>query len=274
MHKVTVENVTFGYGSEPVLRGVSLDIDLGDVLSVLGPNGCGKTTLLKVLLGLHKPRKGRVLLEGRPVLDMSPRDLSRKIAYVPQTHRMSFAYSVLDVVLMGRAPYQSIFSHYSKQDKDLALQALEKLDIDGLKDRAYTEISGGERQLTLIARALAQGADTLVMDEPLNGLDYGNQIRLLERIVKLAEDGYTFIKSTHFPDHALWVANRVALMSQGEIVADGPTESVMHAASISGLYQTDVAILDVGDGVRTCLPRSLLKGGPPMLRMVSQGRAS
>lgn len=258
MEKVRVRNVEFGYNGVKVLRNVSLRIDTGHVVSLLGPNGSGKTTLLKVLLGLYRPERGEVSLEGRPMREMTPRELARKIAYVPQTHNMSFAYSVMDVVLMGRAPYMSFFSRYSREDKEIALHALERLSITNLKDRVYTELSGGERQLVLIGRALTQGADTLVMDEPLNGLDYGNQIRLLECIAGLAQEGYTFIKTTHFPDHALWVSSRVVLLRRGEIVADGPTDSVVNEMSISDLYKRDIAILDVGNGVRTCLPRSLL----------------
>lgn len=260
MEKVRAEAVEFGYSRTPVLKGVSLRVARGDVLSLLGPNGSGKTTLLKLLLGLYRPSAGTVYLEGRPVLEMTPRELARSIAYVPQLHRMSFAYSVLDVVLMGRVSYTSLFSRSTPQDREIALEALERLGVVDLRDRAYTEISGGERQLTLIARALAQGADTLVMDEPLNGLDYGNQIRLLESIAGLASEGYTFIKSTHFPDHALWVASRVVLMRRGEVVAEGPTAEVMSEANISKLYQADIRILDLPGGFRTCLPRSLSRG--------------
>ncbi len=262
MEKVRTDNVCFGYNGRTVLHDISLCIEGGYVLSLLGPNGSGKTTLLKVLLGLYQPDTGNVLLEGTPMSELTPRQLARKVAYVPQTHRMSFAYTVFDIILMGRASYTSFFSRYSKEDYEIAEQAMERLSITWLRDRVYTEISGGERQLTLIGRALAQGADTLVMDEPLNGLDYGNQIKLLECIAGLAQEGYTFVKTTHFPDHALWVSNRVVLMHQGRIIADGPTENVINEHNISELYDRDIAILDVGNGVRTCLPRSLLQAEP------------
>ncbi len=258
MEKVQAQNVCFGYNGSRVLHEVSLTVETGCILSLLGPNGSGKTTLLKVLLGLYPPDSGQILLEGDPVSELTPRQLARKIAYVPQTHKMSFAYSVFDVVLMGRAPYTSIFSRYSKEDYDIAMETMDRLSITKLKDRIYTEVSGGERQLALIGRALAQGADTLVMDEPLTGLDYGNQIRLLECIKGLSCEGYTFIETTHFPDHALWISNRAVLMRQGRIVADGATQSVINEQAISDLYEKDIAILDVGNGVRTCMPRSLL----------------
>jgi iron complex transport system ATP-binding protein len=256
--KVRAEGVVFGYDSRPVLHNLTLDVRRGEVLSLLGPNGSGKTTLLKVLLGLYRPRSGRVLLEGEPVEAMDPRRLAKRIAYVPQVHRLSFAYSAFDVVLMGRAPYMSLFSRYSREDRDAAEAAMERLGIARLRERAYTDISGGERQLVLIGRALAQGADTLVMDEPLNGLDYGNQIMLLETIARLAEQGYTFVKSTHFPDHALWIADRVALLREGRLVAEGEPGEVMSEENISELYRTGIAIVDVAGGVRACLPRSIL----------------
>ncbi|BCS89928.1 ABC transporter ATP-binding protein [Pseudodesulfovibrio sediminis] len=259
MDKLRVHNVSFGYNGSQVLRDISFTLENGSILSLLGPNGSGKTTLLKILLGLYPPHSGQIFLDDVPITELTPSQLARKIAYVPQTHRLSFAYSVFDVVLMGRAPHASLFSRYSMEDRDIAMKAMERLSISKLKDRSYTEISGGERQLTLIGRALAQGADTLVMDEPLNGLDYGNQIRLLECIKGLSREGYTFIKTTHFPDHALWISNQAVLMYQGEIVADGPTQSIINEGAISALYKKDIAILDVGSGVRTCMPRSLFE---------------
>ena len=261
MGKVQARDVSFGYNGSNVLHDISLTVKTGCILSLLGPNGSGKTTLLKVLLGLYPPNSGQVFLEDSPIAQFTPRQLARKIAYVPQTHKMSFAYSVFDVILMGRAPYSSLFSRYRKKDRDIAMQTMERLSIGKLKDRIYTEVSGGERQLALIGRALAQGADTLVMDEPLTGLDYGNQIRVLECIKGLALEGYTFIETTHFPDHALWVSDRAVLMRHGKILADGPTQSVITEKAISDLYEKDIAIIDVRNGVRTCMPRSILKDG-------------
>lgn len=259
MKKIQMCDVSFGYNGSNVLHDISLTVETGCILSLLGPNGSGKSTLLKVLLGLYPPNSGQIFLEDKPISGLTPRQLARKIAYVPQTHKMSFAYSVFDVVLMGRAPYSSFFSRYKKEDHDIAMQAMERLSITKLKDRIYTEVSGGERQLTLIGRALAQGADTLVMDEPLTGLDYGNQIRVLECIKGLAIEGYTFIETTHFPDHALWVSNRAVLMRQGKILADGLTQSIITEKAISDLYEKDIAIIDIKNGVRTCMPRSLLE---------------
>jgi iron complex transport system ATP-binding protein len=257
MSLIAVNHVTCGYNHRPVLSDISLAFAPGEVVALLGPNGSGKTTLLKVLLGLLPPQQGNVLLENRPVSTIPPKQLARRIAYVPQVHRASFGYRVLDVVLMGRMPHKPFFFRYGKTDQTIALQALERLSIGHLKDRPYTEVSGGERQLVLIARALVQGADIFVMDEPVNGLDYGNQIRLLGRIADLARDGYTFIKTTHFPDHALWISDRVVMLKKGRVVADGPTNDVISRTNLYRLYNTHVDVLGLDGGCRICVPEAL-----------------
>jgi iron complex transport system ATP-binding protein len=195
-----------------VLNDVSLSIRAGEVVTLLGPNGCGKSTLIKIILGLLRPATGTIFFNGENISQMSSKSLAREIAYVPQIHKSSFPYKVMDMVLMGRIPHKTFFFRYSKTDVDIAGDALERLAIAHLADRTCTEISGGERQLTLIARAIAQGARTFIMDEPASGLDYGNQLRLLDQIIKLSREGYTFIKSTHSPEHALWIADRVIMI--------------------------------------------------------------
>lgn len=260
MEKLSAKSIHFGYGSHAVLHDVSLTVNHGEVFSLLGPNGSGKTSLLKVFLGLLRPKSGTVLVEGKSVNAISPRELARRVAYVPQLHRMAFAYRVLDVVLMGRMAHSGLFGRLRKEDTGIAQNALERLGIGHLAEKSYAAISGGERQLTLIARALTQGAKTLIMDEPLNGLDYGNQIRVLEGITQLASTGYTFLKTTHFPDHALWMASRVALLRQGRIVAAGPPAEIMTSRMLSELYQADISLVPVGADLRTCLPSSVLEG--------------
>jgi len=258
---MAVQNVTFGYSHQPVLRNISMAFEAGEVVSLLGPNGSGKTTLLKIVLGLFAPQSGEVLLEGRPVRGMAPKQLARRIAYVPQFHRIAFGYRVLDVVLMGRMPHKPFFFRYGADDERAAVKALERLGIEHLTDRPYTEVSGGERQLVLIARALAQGADIFVMDEPVNGLDYGNQVRLLARIADLSSSGYTFIKTTHFPDHALWVSDRVVLLKEGCVVADGPAAETVNKPNLFKLYNTHVDVMGLNGGGRICVPHALGRYG-------------
>ena len=257
---IEATGIAFSYSRRPILKDVSVSVHRGEIVSLLGPNGSGKTTLLKVLLGLLRPENGSIRFEGRDVADMSPKELAARMAYVPQTHRIGFAYRVLDIVLMGRTIHNSVFSRYSKVDVAMALKSLERLSILHLKDRCYNEISGGERQLTLIARSLAQGARTLIMDEPANGLDYGNQIRLLHQIQDLAKDGYTFVKSTHAPDHALWIASRVLMIKEGRIIADGKPVEVIDRLAIQKLYNTMVNVHSVNGSVRICVPQGVTGG--------------
>lgn len=253
------ENISFGFTDKPVLRDVSMAVRKGEIISLLGPNGSGKTTLLKTLLGLYRLDKGRVLFEGQSISSLQQKALARSIAYVPQIHRASFAYRVIDVVLMGRIPHKTFFSRFTTEDMNIALSALEKLSILHLRDRPYTRISGGERQLTLIARAMTQGATTFIMDEPANGLDYGNQIKLLESLMDLGEDGYTFIKSTHFPDHALWVADRVIMLKDGAIIADGTPDSVITSENLFTLYGREVDVHSLRESFKVCIPRKIGK---------------
>lgn len=255
---IQADNITFAYSDRRVLQDVSFSIRRGEIVSLLGPNGCGKTTLLKILLGLHTPvNGGSVRFEGRDISSIDRKSLARSVAYVPQFHRASFAYRVIDVVLMGRMPHKAFFARFNGEDLRLAREALEKLSILHLEERPYTEISGGERQLALIARAMTQGAHTFIFDEPANGLDYGNQIRLLEELVNLSRDGYTFIKSTHFPDHALWVADRVIMMKQGSIIANGNSNETITRENLYSLYGREVDIHALKENFRVCVPSRL-----------------
>lgn len=251
------KGVTFVYYETKVLDSVSFRIEKGTVVSLLGPNGGGKSTLLKVLLGILAPVEGEVLLNGRRIREIAPRLVAREVAYVPQVHKMAFPYRVLDVVLMGRLPHKPFFFTYSKDDVLSAEEALARLSIAHLKDRPYTEISGGERQLTLIARAVAQGAHTFIMDEPSTGLDYGNQVRLLEEIMRLSSQGYTFIKSTHCPEHALWVSDRVLMLRGGSLLANGPPAEVMTEENLLRLYNVGVSMFELAMGLRVCMPKAL-----------------
>lgn len=178
------------------------------------------------------------------------------MAYVPQAHMLSFPYHVLDVVLLGRLAHQSFLESYSTDDKRIAAEMLKRLGIEHLALRSYTEISGGERQLALIARALAQEAEVLVMDEPVSGLDYGNQLRLLQEVRRLATDGYTVIKTTHFPNHAFLSSDAVLLLHHGRVLARGLPAEVMTTDTLRQLYGVDVEIVPREDGLLYCVPMS------------------
>ena len=255
---IKIDAISFGYTQKAVLTDINLSITKGEVVALLGPNGCGKSTLIKIMLGLLRPDAGRVLLNGKNIRKLDTGYLAQEIAYVPQIHKSSFPYTVLDVVLMGRIPHKTFFFRYSNKDLRIAQNALERLSILHLASRAYTEISGGERQLTLIARALAQGANTFIMDEPAGGLDYGNQLKLLDQIVKLSREGYTFVKATHSPEHALWIANRAVMIKEGKIVADGPCDDVINTENLFHLYNARVNVLKFNDGpFNVCVPQTI-----------------
>jgi iron complex transport system ATP-binding protein len=254
MKVISIEQVHFAYQRKDILKDINLDFDRGGVISLLGPNGSGKTTLLKIMLGLLQPKSGVVSFDGQPLISIPRPVFARQIAYVPQVHREAFAYTVEDVVLMGRAPYHSFFSAYSAEDHEIAADSLDRLGILHLKERPYTEISGGERQLALIARALTQGADVFIMDEPVNGLDYGNQMRLLDGIRRLAAEGLTFIMTTHFPDHALMTADRVILLKNGAVIDDGKPEQTITEDAIFELYRINVNVVSMTCGSRVCMP--------------------
>lgn len=257
MALIEVRNLSFNYARRPVLKNITFSIQRGALISLLGPNGCGKTTLLKILLGFLPAHSGGVFFEGRSVPTIDRRELACNIAYVPQVHRPSFAYRVRDVVLMGRMPHKEMFSPFSRKDEQLAEQALDKLGIRHLQNRPYTEISGGERQLALVARALCQGAHTFILDEPANGLDYGNQIQLLEQLAELAGEGYTFVMSTHFPDHALWVASQVVMMYDGKVIAEGTPNEVVNQDNLCRIYHTQVNVLELFENFKMCFPERM-----------------
>lgn len=261
MSVMVAESISFRYGNRKILHDVSLSVEKGEVLALLGPNGSGKSSLLKILLGLLAPATGRVLLEEQSIAHLSRDQLARKVAYVPQAHSLSFPYLVREVVMLGRLAHQSLFGVPSKRDLHIVTTALDQLGIRHLEQRLYTAISGGERQLVLIARALTQGAPLLVMDEPVSGLDYGNQLRLLERIRDLAHEGYTVIKSTHFPDHALQVSDQVVLLSGGTVMAQGCPLHVMTKQALQRLYRIELEVAVREDGRAYCVPVSIHPGG-------------
>lgn len=236
MALITLEKISFRYRRQQVIEQLDLELDDGGVLALLGPNGSGKTTLLKLMLGILHPHGGRVRLDGRDIRRIPAKERARRLAYVPQVHREAFGYRVFDVVLMGRMPHAGFLGRYGATDRRLAGEALERMGISHLGERPYTEISGGERQMTLIARALAQGARVLVLDEPTNGLDYGNQQRLLDRLMALKQDQYTCLFTTHHPDHARRVADRVVMLQDGVILRDGTPAETVTPANVATLY--------------------------------------
>jgi iron complex transport system ATP-binding protein len=248
-----IRDLSFGYGTRVVGSGVDFVLPRGEVLAVLGGNGCGKTTLFRTILGLLEPLDGAVAFHGRNLARMSPPARARLFAYVPQQQTSAFAFTVTDAVLMGRAANIGWFAQPSGSDRKLAAEALERVGMARLADRPMTEISGGERQLALIARALAQGANVLVLDEPTANLDYGNKLRVLREIERLRGEGRTILMSTHDPDHALAHADRALLLANGRMLAMAAVRDALTDETLTALYGVPVRVAEVA-GVRRVFP--------------------
>jgi iron complex transport system ATP-binding protein len=248
------DGLAIGYGRRTVASGISFDIAQGEVFCLLGPNGCGKTTLFRTLLGLLAPLAGTVRLDGNPLGQWPRVEVARRMAYVPQAHAPAFPYSVHEVVLMGRAAHLGLFSQPGRADRQRAQVALDKLGIGDLAEADYSRLSGGQRQLVLLARALAGECTFMVMDEPTASLDYGNQALVLERIRKLAREGIGVVMSSHDPDHVLAVGHRAALMRDGAILRQGPVDEVMDSATLGRVYGIAVDVMVLADGRKVCLP--------------------
>ena len=259
-----LRDMACGYGRREVLSEVNLSVAFGENLCLLGPNGVGKTTLFRTILGAIRPMRGEVLVDGRNIAEQSLRGRARLMAYVPQAHTAPFPFHVLDVVLTGRTAHIPLTSSPSRHDREVAHAALERMGVADLAERPYTELSGGERQLVLIARALAQEPRVLIMDEPSSHLDFGNQARLLALIKSLVEEGdLAVLMSSHFPNHAFACATRVGLIKSGRLVALGSPDAVLTEASLEDIYGIPVRILE-GDPVtdpslRVCAARTTVR---------------
>ena len=252
--QLVAQDLAIGYRRRLVARDIALTLSAGEVLCLLGPNGAGKTTLFRTLLGLQPPLGGAVLIDGRPLAGLKPAEIARTMAYVPQAHVTEFSFTVLDVVLMGRTARLGPFASPGPADERVAHDKLAGLGIADLAGQDYTRISGGQRQLSLIARALAQETPILVLDEPTASLDFGNQTMVLGRIRELAAAGYGIVLSTHDPDHALLIATRVAVIADGGLRAVGTPQEVVTAEILSAIYNTDVRVEETESGRRVCVP--------------------
>lgn len=259
---IQVDRLHFSYRSKQVLTDITFSVEEPSLLCLLGPNGVGKSTLFRCMLGLLTGYSGSITAEGHHIRKLAPAQLARLVAYVPQSHSPAFSYSVQDMVLMGTASHFSLMSSPGRKERGLADEAMERLGILHLRERSFLELSGGERQLVLIARALAQQARILFMDEPTANLDYGNQLRVLQRVKELTRDGYTVIQSTHNPDQALLFADQVLAMKDGRVFAWGTPGEVMNGELLKELYGVDIALEQLyGGAVSVCIPGFAVPAG-------------
>ena len=249
------EDLAYGYGSKCIGSGVSLAVAPGEVVCLLGPNGGGKSTLFKTLLGLLPRLGGRVLLDGTDIAGLSRAEIARRVAYVPQAATGYFPFTVREVVLMGRAAHLGAFAGPGRQDRLLADEAIGRVGLGALAEAEFTRVSGGERQLALLARALAQAAPVIVLDEPTANLDFGNQARVVAEVRRLAAGKVGILWATHEPDHALECADRVALVAGGGLRAYSATAEVMTRAALADLYGVGVAIATLEGGRRVVVPQ-------------------
>jgi len=246
---LTAERVSYSYGkrpgagSVPALDGVTVHVARGSLTGLLGPNGCGKTTLLKLLSGVLRPAAGSVSLDGQPLERFSRRDVARRIAVVPQETHPAFDYTAIEMVLMGRHPHLDTFALEGPADVAIAAEAMAATGTAHLAHRAYMTLSGGEKQRVVIASALAQAPDVLLLDEPTASLDLGYQLDVAALLGRLnRERGVTMVLATHDLNLAASLCSSLVLLRDGRVLADGPTDDVLTAAMVRQLYDVDADV--------------------------------
>ncbi|MDR2855687.1 MAG: ABC transporter ATP-binding protein [Methanomicrobiales archaeon] len=241
--KLVTDALSFGYTKDSVVfSNVSINIGKGEVMAILGPNGTGKSTFIKCLVRILNPRSGSISLDGKDISEYSREEWARRIAYVPQIHNAMFPFTAFDFILLGRAPHLKMHQQPQDSDKQKAHAAATRIGIEHLLDRPITEISGGERQMCVIARALAQEPDILILDEPTSHLDYGNQFKCLSIIKALAKEGISSLMSTHVPDHGFISSHKAAIMHKASCTAYGDPGEVITSDSLFETYGVFVAV--------------------------------
>ena len=257
---IEVKNLSFSYGDRHVLHDISFSVDKGAFLSILGPNGVGKSTLFRCVLGLLSGYTGTVCVDGVDARTFSIREAARHFSYIPQSSRSIFNYSVFNIILMGRTSGLGTFRSPGKKDRELCRWAMEKVGITHLQNRCFHRLSGGEQQLVLIARALVQQAPVLLLDEPTANLDFGNQLLVLEQAKSLAQEGYTVIQTTHHPEQSYLYSDRILAIQEGRVLTEGTPKEVLTEETIRTLYGVDVQIVSLfHDSARICIPAHITK---------------
>ncbi len=258
-----VQNLSFNYGDgKPVFTDISFRVERGRMCGLFGPNGCGKTTLFKCCLKFLNHTSGTIFVNGRDIRTTSIRDMARLVAYVPQEHKPPFPYLVKDVVLMGRTPHLSSFFGISDHHKQKVAEALELLGIEQLADIPYSQLSGGQRQMVLIARAVAQETPLLFLDEPTSALDFSNQIRIMTILRQIADKGTTIIACTHDPNHVLWFCDNVVVLGKQRLVTQGEPVNVLCDTVLDEIYENICSVRQY-QSTRMVLPRNVGRSEVP-----------
>ena len=252
----------FHYGDKQVLHDISFQVQTGTFCAVLGRNGSGKTTLIHCLNKILAPISGQVLIQGKDLSSLSRKQIAKRISLVPQEHIDIFPYTVLDVVVMGRAPFLGVAANPDEADYHIATTALRELNAEALADKNFNRISGGERQIALLARSLAQTTPVMLLDEPTNHLDFNNQYHLLSSIKHLCRSkGISIVASMHDPNLAGMFADAVIMIKNGEIMVQGDKGAVMTTENISTLYDTKTCEFRINDRQKLFLPNHIIDEG-------------
>lgn len=254
-----VRDAQFSYdGRKNVFEQVNLDLKKGEILTILGPNGAGKSTLLSCISGFQKLQEGKVLLNGKDLSEVKGRKLAQMIGFVPQTQTRTFDFPVREYIAMGRAPCLGYGQSPAKEDYELVDQVMEQLQLTSLRDKAYTRISGGECQQVLIARVLVQNPQIIMLDEPVNHLDYGNQIRILRLLKKLSGKGYGIVLTSHMPDHALLLNGTIGVLDRKGHFTTGTAKELLTEEKLIQLYGEKISCTYVDTVKReACVPYAL-----------------
>lgn len=254
---LAVSDLAFSYDEQPVLSNINFIARPGEVCALFGPNGSGKTTLLRCCLNLLRPSRGSIHVAGEEATTLGVRDLARKIAYVPQEHKPQFHYAVHEVVLMGRTPHIDRMFGIPNRDKLSAVRAMDMLGIRDLAGRSFRELSGGQRQLVLIARAVAQETPLMLLDEPTSSLDFANQIRIWTVLQEIASTGICVLACSHDPNHVAWFCDRVIVMNDGTIVREGSPDQVLTGDLLSGIFGKPCVVKGI-EGAPMIIPGTVL----------------
>ena len=260
---LSCQKLCFSFPEKQVISDLSFDLEKGRICAVLGRNGSGKTTLIHCINRILTPDSGRILVKEKDIAGLSRMEIAARISLVPQEHLEIFPFQVLDVVVMGRSPFLSMTRRPGSSDYHMAEQALSALNARHLASKNFNRISGGERQMVLLARALVQASEIMLLDEPTNHLDFNNQFRLMAAIKALCrEKKISIVAAMHDPNLAAFFADDVIMIKEGRLMAGGPVERVMTAKAVSALYETPVEHIELDRGARLFFPETLVREGP------------
>lgn len=248
-----VNNLTFSYGRHRVFKNISFQIRKGELCALFGPNGTGKTTLFKCCLKFLVPESGTVRINGKDIHRLKPKQMARLVAYVPQAHHCAFPFTVSQMVLMGRTPHLNRFFTPETKDRELADQAMQTLGISHLSGMAFNQLSGGQQQMVLIARAIAQQTELIFLDEPAAALDFKNQINLWQTLQAIAKQGTAILACTHDPNHVSWFCHSTVVLDKSGLFAKGPPGQVMTQEMMDHIYGNACRVKDI-DGLKIMVP--------------------